>query len=107
MNKRMKFILCFVMISALLLIVLCFLNYLELGNNLQNYTSQLSESRTNWETIAAEKETLQAQLKEMQSELKEAELSLAESTSKTEELKEDIETLIKEIDTLRSSVNRE
>ena len=105
MNKQLKAILYIVMISALLLMIVCFLNYLNLSHSLTSYERQLSDSRETWERIASEKEEIQADLKARQKELKEAQLSLDESTERIEEHKTEIDALRKDIETLRQVNN--
>ena len=104
MNKQLKPILYTVMLTAVVLILVCSLYYLNLGKELQACESSLSESRANWEKIASEKESLQEDLKEKQDALKEAELSYSESTEKAEKLKAEISDLKSEIETLKKQI---
>ena len=103
MNKQMKLILCLVMISAVVLMLLCSVHYVQLGRELAGYEKQLQESRARWESIAAEKETLQAELKKKKEELKEAELSLSESEERAEKLKSEISSLQNDIEDLKKT----
>jgi len=105
MNKHLRIFLYAAMISAILMIVVCSVNYLDLGKQLRSTNAQLSESRTAWQGVAAEKEALQEELETKQSDLKEAELSLNEATARTEEIRAEIEALQKEIDSLRSGAD--
>ena len=101
MNKQIKIILCLVMISAIILMLLCSLHFVQLGRELAGNEKQLQESRAKWERIAADKEALQTELKEKQEELKEAELSLSESKEKAEKLRSEIESLQNDINALK------
>ena len=103
MSKQMKVFLYVVMAAALTLMIICFLNYQSLTNDLRSCEKLLAESRETWEEIAAEKEELQTDLKARRKELKEAQLSLDESTERIEQLKAEIEQLRKDIDILRQN----
>lgn len=102
MNKHLTIFLCFVMVSAIVLIAVCSAEYFSMGRQVQFYQDQLTESRNTWEKIALDKEKLQKELKAKKNELKEAELSLSEATEKAKELKLEIESLKAEIDALKS-----
>jgi peptidoglycan hydrolase CwlO-like protein len=99
----MKTILCAVMAAAVVLMAVCAGNYLSLGRQLRNTERQLTESRSVWEQIAAEKEELQKDLKSRKAELREAKLSLTESTERAEGLKEEIQQLKADIEHLSQS----
>ena len=101
MNKQLQIIIYIVMVFAVCLMVVCSVNYLNLGRELKSYELQLEESREHWEKIAEEKEALQVTLKDRQNDLKEARLSLDEATERASELKAEIEQLKKEIETLK------
>lgn len=101
MNKPMKIILCCVMAAALALMMICALNYLSLGRQLDTCKQQLAESRETWEGIAAEKEALQEELKEVRKKLNIANLELEQSTADADEIKAEIEQLRTEIDSLK------
>ena len=103
MTNHMKICLYIVMAAAIVLILVCALNYMHLGSELHLYEQQLADSRAVWEKIAAEKEELQVDLKSKQKQLKEAHLSLDESTERITELKSEIEQLQKEIDILKNT----
>ena len=99
MSKTQKLILWIVLAAAVLVMVFCTLNYLNLKGRLRETSLQLSDSRVTWEGIAAEKEALQEDLKTIKNELKEAELSLEEAQTRAEEIREEIKTLQDEIKT--------
>ena len=101
MSKSLKAILCFVMASALALMVFCFLHYLSLGRELGSFRQQLAESRETWEKTAAEKEVLQDELKEVRKKLNIANLELEQSTADADEIKAEIEQLREEIEFLK------
>ena len=61
----------------------------------------LENSRTIWETIAADKEALQEELIQAQNALKEARLTLEESRTRAETLRAEIETLEQDIAVLQ------
>lgn len=105
MNKHLRIFLYAAMISAILMIVVCSVCYFELGEQLRSTDARLSESRTAWQGVAAEKEALQEELAAKQNDLKDAELSLNEATARKEEIRAEIEALQKEIDSLRSGAN--
>lgn len=105
MNKRLNILLCLVMAAAVTLMLICLLQYLNLGKDLRLQEKQLSESRASWEKIAEEKETLQAELKKIKEDLKEAELSYSEFTEKITKLTEENESLQKEIDRLKKEAD--
>ena len=102
MNKHIRIILYVVMLSAILIIITGIMNFRSLNSQLQESERLLSESRTRWESIAAEKEEIQADLKTKKNDLKEAELSLSESQDRSAKLKEEIEILRQEIASLEN-----
>ncbi len=97
MNKKLRLILCLVLVFAVLVMVFCSVNYIDLNSQLHITRDQLADSQKKWEGIAAEKELLQQDLKTLKNELKEANLSLTESEESVEKIKSEIETLQKEI----------
>ena len=101
MNKPLRITVCIVMAAALALMGFCTLNYLNLGKELRSCEAQLAESRTTWETIAAEKEALQTDLKAKQKELSIARLELDSATEDAKKIRAEIETLRTEIETLK------
>ncbi len=101
MTKHLRITVYIVMAAAIALIAFCTLNYLNLGKELRSCETQLAESRTVWETIAAEKETLQADLKAKQKELNIAQLELDTATADAEKIRSEIEQLRNEIGTLK------
>ncbi len=103
MNKQLRCFIWAVMAIAVLLIVNCSLNYLNLGQDLRSCEQQLAESREHWEKIAEEKEALQADLKTKQDELREARLSLDEATERAKELKDEITQLQNELKSLQQN----
>ena len=105
MNKQLKIILTVVMCVSLTLIFICAQTYLDLGRRLTACNEQLTESRNNWEDIAARKETLQKELREKQTTLKETELTLEESTARVAELQQEVDELTEEIRQLKLSAD--
>ena len=101
MNKQLKAIICIVMIAAIVLIVLCGMNYAVLGKEFHSLSLQLSESREKWETIAAEKEALQIDLNEKQKKLKSTQRTLEDKTNEAEEIRSEIENLRSQIETMK------
>ena len=103
MNRQIRYIAATVMFVAVVLVILCLQNYIQLGRQIQDMESQLAESRANWEAIAEKKENLQEELKSKQDELREAEQSLSESSEKSKEINMEIEQLRHDIDVLRQA----
>ena len=101
MNKSLRILLFVALAAAVLLMVLSSMRYHDLGDQLSDLRFRLSESRSNWEKTAAEKETLQKDLDEKQLMLKKTEQSLNDATKKTEELRAEINLLKKEIEALQ------
>lgn len=97
MNKKLRLILCLVLVFAVLVMIFCSVNYIDLNRQLRNTRDQLADSQKKWEGIAAEKELLQQDLKTLRNELKEAKLSLTESEESMDKLKAEIDTLQKDI----------
>ena len=97
MNKKLRLILCLVLAFAVLVMIICSVNYISLTKQLAGVRNQVTESQKTWEGIAAEKEALQQDLKTLQNELREAKLSLSESEESSEKIKSEIETLQNEI----------
>ena len=102
MNKPLRITVCIVMAATLALMCFCTLNYMNLGKELRSCEALLAESRTVWETIAAEKEALQADLKAKQKDLSIAQLELDSATEDAETIRAEIETLRAEIEALKS-----
>lgn len=100
-NKHLRFTVCIVMAAALALMVFCTLNYMNLGKELRSCEAQLAESRTKWETIAAEKEALQEDLQAKQKELNIAQLELDSATEDAAKIREEIEQLRTDIEALK------
>ena len=100
-NKTVKLFCCVALLAALALICVLFLHYRDLGVQLRNTQTLLSESRNSWETTAAEKEALQDQKKALENDLKEAKLSLSEAQEKTKKVREEIDSLTNEIADLK------
>lgn len=86
-------ILCIVLAVAVILAAVLFTQRANLADQVDALTSELSASRTAWETTAAEKESLQAQLTSVQNDLREAQTSLEESSAKIAELEPQIASL--------------
>ena len=103
-SKALMLLLCIVLLSAITLSCVLFLHYSNLGIQLESTRSELSVSRTAWETTAAEKEALQEDLTTLKNDLKEAELSLSEAQERSGTLKEDIDTLNQEISDLKTKL---
>lgn len=101
MNNRTKLTLWIVMAVAMVLVIVCSVQYLELNSRLKEYEAGLSESRAKWEGIASEKEALLEVLNEKQKELRETELSYNDSVQRAEEIRKDIETLNQELEALK------
>ena len=101
MTKSLRLILLLVIAAALLFMVLSFLNYIHMKNDLDDLTDRLAVSRETWEKIAEEKVELQGILKTKKEELKEAELSLSEATERAKTLRGEIEVQQQEIQTLK------
>lgn len=101
MNKSLRMTVYIVMAAALALMVFSAINYIHIGKELRSCEVQLAESRTVWETTAAEKESLQADLKGKQNELSIARLELDSATEETEKIRAEIETLRSEIEALK------
>ena len=96
MKKGWKLLLPAVLLAAVLTAAL-YADLLRDRGTLRVLTDQLEESRTAWETTAAEKEKLQEELKTVQEDLKEAKLTLRESTERAEKLREEIDQLQTEL----------
>ena len=105
MNKSLKLFLYAAMLSAILMMAVCAVNYIELGTQLRSTDARLAESRNSWQNIAAEKEALQDELEAKQSDLKEADKTLNESTERAEAIRAEIEALHQEIDLLKSATD--
>ena len=105
MKRSLKIILCLVMLAAVALMSVSMKNYLELGNNLRELRTQLTESRNRWEGIAAEKEVLEDELYVKNLELKKTEQSMNDAVKKNEELRSEIESLKKDISDLQKKLN--
>lgn len=86
-------ILCIVLAVAVILAAVLFTQRANLADQVDVLTSELSASRTTWETTAAEKESLQTQLTSLQNDLREAQTSLDESSAKIAELEPQIASL--------------
>lgn len=86
-------ILCIVLAVAVILAAVLFTQRANLAEQVDVLTSELSASRTAWETTAAEKESLQTQLTSLQNDLREAQTSLDESSAKIAELEPQIASL--------------
>ena len=103
MSKGLRIFLLAVLAASVFLVYHSFQNYQQLNRRLRADELTLSESRSSWETIAAEKEALQDELKLLKNELKEQELTLEESTGRAAELQQEIDQLKTDIDTLRNT----
>ena len=101
MNKSLRITVYIVMAAALAMMIFCTLNYLNIGKELRSCEKRLAESRTAWETIAAEKESLQDDLKARQKELNIARLELDNATEDAEKIRAEIEQLRTEIEALK------
>ena len=102
MSRRQKALLLLVLILAGVVSGRLWTELLRDRGRLSDLTRQLGESRTAWETTAAEKEALQEEKRIVDGALREAELTLAESTARAEELGTEIAALEAEITLLRN-----
>ena len=96
-TKFFRFMLCLVLLSAVVLCAVLFSQILRDRNELKALNSELTESFSHWNAVAEEKEAFQEELKDVRSELKEASVSYEESGSKVARRLEEIAQLEEEI----------
>ena len=97
MSRSLKVLLVLVMVLAVALPAILWMDFLRDRRALRGLEEQLAESRANWESIAKKKEELQESLQSTEEALKEARLTLQESTERAEALRSDIEALKSEL----------
>ncbi len=100
-TKNERLVLCIVLVLACTLTGVLYTSLFSSRQDLQRRQSALTESRSRWEAIAAEKEELQAELKTVTNNLREARLSRSEAEARAAELNADIQALKEEISAYR------